>query len=34
MDLPKLAREQLRDAFTIVHNAQAAVRLKFRAGMG
>jgi CBS domain-containing protein len=33
-DLPKLAREQLRGAFTIVHDAQAAARLKFRAGMG
>jgi CBS domain-containing protein len=33
-DLPKLAREQLRGAFTIVHDAQAAARHKFRAGMG
>ncbi len=31
-DLPKLAKEQLRDAFTIVDDAQTAVRLKFRAG--
>lgn len=33
-DLPKLAKEQLRDAFTILDTAQDAVRLKFRAGMG
>ena len=33
-DLPKLAKEQLRDAFTIVDDAQTAVRLKFRAGFG
>jgi CBS domain-containing protein len=33
-DLPKLAKEQLRDAFTIVDDAQTAVRLKFRAGLG
>jgi CBS domain-containing protein len=33
-DLPKLAREQLRDAFTIIDDAQSAVRLKFRAGLG
>ncbi len=33
-DLPKLAKEQLRDAFTIVDDAQSAVRLKFRAGLG
>ncbi len=33
-DLPKLAKEQLRDAFTIVDQAQNTVRLKYRAGLG
>jgi CBS domain-containing protein len=33
-DLPKLAREQLRDAFTIIDEAQAAVKLVYRQGMG
>ena len=32
-DLPKMAKKQLRDAFTIVDNAQTAIRLKFRAGL-
>jgi CBS domain-containing protein len=32
--LPRLAREQLRDAFTIIDEAQAAVRRRYRAGMG
>ena len=32
-DLPKLAKEQLRDAFTIVDDSQTAIRLKFRAGL-
>lgn len=31
--LPKLAKEQLRDAFTIIDEAQAAVRQTYRAGM-
>ncbi len=33
-DLPKMAKEQLRDAFTIIDDAQSAVRQTFRAGMG
>ncbi|MDX1734552.1 MAG: DUF294 nucleotidyltransferase-like domain-containing protein, partial [Halioglobus sp.] len=33
-DLPKMAREQLRDAFTIIDEAQQAVRQRYRAGMG
>tara|TARA_R110002110_G_scaffold406421_1_gene626471 strand:- start:304169 stop:306109 length:1941 start_codon:yes stop_codon:yes gene_type:complete len=33
-DLPKMAREQLRDAFTIIDEAQAAVRQTYRAGLG
>jgi CBS domain-containing protein len=33
-DLPKMAREQLRDAFTIIDDAQSAVRQTYRAGMG
>jgi CBS domain-containing protein len=33
-NLPRLAREQLRDAFTIIDEAQAAVRQRYRAGMG
>ncbi|KGE04920.1 DUF294 nucleotidyltransferase-like domain-containing protein [Pseudohaliea rubra] len=32
--LPRLAREQLRDAFTIIDEAQTAVRQTYRAGMG
>jgi CBS domain-containing protein len=32
--LPRLAREQLRDAFTIIDEAQGAVRHTYRAGMG
>jgi CBS domain-containing protein len=32
--LPRLAREQLRDAFTIIDEAQAAVRQSYRAGIG
>lgn len=32
--LPRLAREQLRDAFTIIDEAQSAVRQTYRAGMG
>jgi CBS domain-containing protein len=32
--LPKMAREQLRDAFSIIHDAQSAVRLRYRQGMG
>lgn len=32
--LPRLAREQLRDAFTIIDEAQSAVRQSYRAGMG
>ncbi|EAQ99444.1 putative signal-transduction protein [Congregibacter litoralis KT71] len=31
--LPRLAKEQLRDAFTIIDEAQASVRLNYRAGM-
>jgi CBS domain-containing protein len=33
-DLPRLAREQLRDAFTLIDEAQAAVRQTYRAGLG
>ena len=33
-DLPKLAREQLRDAFKILDDAQAALRQTYRAGLG
>ena len=33
-DLPKMAKEQLRDAFTIIDDAQSAVRQSYRAGMG
>ena len=33
-DLPKMAKEQLRDAFTIIDEAQSAVRHTYRAGMG
>jgi CBS domain-containing protein len=33
-NLPRLAREQLRDAFTIIDEAQSAVRQSYRAGMG
>ncbi len=33
-DLPKMAKEQLRDAFTIIDEAQAAVRQSYRAGLG
>lgn len=33
-DLPKMAKEQLRDAFTIIDDAQSAIRQTFRAGMG
>jgi signal-transduction protein with cAMP-binding, CBS, and nucleotidyltransferase domain len=33
-DLPKLAKEQLCDAFTIIDEAQAAVKLVYRQGMG
>ena len=32
--LPRLAREQLRDAFTIIDEAQAALRQTYRAGLG
>ncbi|WOJ93846.1 putative nucleotidyltransferase substrate binding domain-containing protein [Congregibacter variabilis] len=32
--LPRLAKEQLRDAFTIIDEAQASVRQNYRAGMG
>lgn len=32
--LPRLAREQLRDAFTIIDEAQSALRQTYRAGMG
>jgi CBS domain-containing protein len=32
--LSKMTREQLRDAFTIIDEAQTAVRNHFRAGMG
>lgn len=31
--LPRLAKEQLRDAFTIIDEAQASVRQNYRAGM-
>ncbi len=31
--LPKMAREQLRDAFAIVHDAQVSLRLRFRQGL-
>ncbi|TDG12132.1 cyclic nucleotide-binding/CBS domain-containing protein [Seongchinamella unica] len=33
-DLPKMAKEQLRDAFTIIDEAQSSVRQTYRAGMG
>lgn len=33
-DLPKMAREQLRDAFTIIDDAQSGVRQSYRMGMG
>ncbi len=33
-DLPKMAKEQLRDAFTIIDEAQSAIRQTYRAGMG
>jgi len=33
-NLSSMTREQLRDAFTIIHDAQTAVRNHFRAGMG
>jgi len=33
-ELPRLAREQLRDAFTIIDEAQSAVRQRYRAGLG
>jgi CBS domain-containing protein len=33
-DLPKMAKEQLRDAFTIIDGAQSAIRQAYRAGMG
>ena len=32
-DLPRLAREQLRDAFKILYDAQSAARLRYRAGL-
>ncbi|MEM1113850.1 MAG: DUF294 nucleotidyltransferase-like domain-containing protein [Pseudomonadota bacterium] len=32
-DLPKMAKEQLRDAFTIIDEAQTAVRHRYRAGL-
>ncbi|MDG2328097.1 MAG: DUF294 nucleotidyltransferase-like domain-containing protein [Halioglobus sp.] len=32
-DLPKMAREQLRDAFSIIDEAQSAIRQTYRAGM-
>ncbi len=32
--LPKMAKEQLRDAFTIIDEAQSAVRQRYRAGLG
>ncbi|TGD71857.1 cyclic nucleotide-binding/CBS domain-containing protein [Mangrovimicrobium sediminis] len=32
-DLPKMAREQLRDAFTIIDEAQSSVRQTYRAGL-
>ena len=32
--LPKMAKEQLRDAFTIIDDAQSAIRQTYRAGMG
>jgi len=31
--LPKLAREQMRDAFQLVDSAQKSVRLAYRQGM-
>jgi CBS domain-containing protein len=33
-DLPELSRNHLRDAFTIVHDSQQAIKQKYRAGMG
>ena len=33
-DLPKMAREQLRDAFTIIDEAQSGIRQSYRAGLG
>ena len=32
-DLPKLSKEQLRDAFTIINDAQYAVKLRYRQGL-
>ena len=32
-DLPKMAKEQLRDAFTIIDEAQTGVRHTYRAGL-
>jgi len=32
-DLPKMAKEQLRDAFSIIDDAQSAIRQTYRAGM-
>lgn len=33
-DLPRLAKEQLRDAFTIIDEAQSSIKQTYRAGMG
>lgn len=33
-DLPKITKEQLRDAFTIIDEAQSAVKQRYRAGLG
>jgi CBS domain-containing protein len=33
-DLPAMAKEQLRDAFTIIDEAQSAARQRYRAGLG
>lgn len=33
-DLPKMAKEQLRDAFTIIDEAQSSIKQTYRAGMG
>ncbi|MCG8668799.1 MAG: DUF294 nucleotidyltransferase-like domain-containing protein [Pseudomonadales bacterium] len=32
-DLPKLSKEQLRDAFTVIHDAQSAIKLRYRQGL-
>jgi len=33
-DLPELSRRHLRDAFTIIHDSQQAIKLRYRSGLG